>query len=361
MRILIFLSVVLGFVAFQPDTSADSSYSDLPEYAPRQMATVNLPGDYFFEHIGYQSMVLADGSILIPDRDALTLFRVSASGKFMETVLSAGRGPEEIHDITFMSASENGSALVYDQKNRKVVIIDSLGTYRTEFTVRPWSSGFLIELYGLQEGMYFMVYPSYDYLYDKEKSPETDFVIYDRQQNAYTASMTVSGKPYARKVVDDRLVGGREVPYTPEHLRARDPVTGKIYLYWSGSDRIAQVDRSLDTVRVIEIDTRKERLARAEIDTIRANNDRIQWRTLRPMLPEYKAFADKMLIDHDQNFWLKLNHAGTDQPWLVVSPEGKNKAIVKLPRKALLTHISDRHLGVRLDEVTFALYEPVGL
>jgi hypothetical protein len=82
---------------------------------------------------------------------------------------------------------------------------------------------------------------------------------------------------------------------------------------------------------------------------------------MEPLLPEYKAIADDLIIDEQHNFWLKLNHRSEYQKWLILSESGDKLAIVHLPKDGMLTHVSDQHLGYRLDDHKFALLEPVNL
>jgi hypothetical protein len=74
-------------------------------------------------------------------------------------------------------------------------------------------------------------------------------------------------------------------------------------------------------------------------------------------LPENKALADQMMVDQNKIIWLKLNHTSTYQQWLTISAQGNLLQVIQLPKNSMLTHISENHLGVRLDNATFALFE----
>ena len=42
-----------------------------------------------------------------------------------------------------------------------------------------------------------------------------------------------------------------------------------------------------------------------------------------------------------------------------MNQDGEVEKVVNLPKNTYLTHISEHHLGVRLDDSTFGLYEAV--
>ena len=66
-----------------------------------------------------------------------------------------------------------------------------------------------------------------------------------------------------------------------------------------------------------------------------------------------------MKMDPEGRFWVKLNYRSDSNLWLILGQEGDPQKVVHLPGGSMLTHISGKHLGVRVDDVTFALYEPV--
>ena len=100
-------------------------------------------------------------------------------------------------------------------------------------------------------------------------------------------------------------------------------------------------------------------LSDAEYDSIEAETRDREWKTLKDELPNMKTPVERMLIDEQGRFWLRLNYRGDTQQWLVMSDDGEYQKIVHLPRGSMLTHVSNHHLGVRLDETTFALFKPV--
>jgi streptogramin lyase len=94
-------------------------------------------------------------------------------------------------------------------------------------------------------------------------------------------------------------------------------------------------------------------------DSLKENYRSAQWKTLRDKLPDQKTTVEDMKVDEQNRFWLQLNYRGDTQQWLIMNQEGDPQKIVHLPKDGMVTHVSDKHLGVRMNEITFALYEPV--
>jgi hypothetical protein len=338
-------------------SSKDENVSRLdhvPVANPNELIRFNEIGDNLLSHIGYNSVVLEDGHILIPDRQHVKLFKADSTGELIETIGRRGNGPGEFQDITFLSKSAYGNILIYDQMNQKVIVLDSLGQYDTEFSIPSNSpSGSLSELHEVNEQQYLMIFRSNEYIFNENSEQVSYLVTYDIRQNKFSPTIKIDSRPYARRTGGG---GGARVPYAAADLFAYDYKTADIYLYKSDGQRIAQLDTSLDTVQVLSLDIESELITRAEFDTLRAEYLEY-WESMQNLLPEYKAAADQLMIDHKNNFWLKLNHSSEYQQWLVASGQGELLQNVQLPKGSILTHISEKHLGVRLDDITFALFE----
>ncbi|MEX0779018.1 MAG: hypothetical protein WD037_04745 [Balneolales bacterium] len=80
---------------------------------------------------------------------------------------------------------------------------------------------------------------------------------------------------------------------------------------------------------------------------------------MRGLLPDEKTPVENMMIDHKGRIWLQLTYTADSQQWLIITADGTKEKIVNLPKDTMLTHISSHHLGVRLDDVTMALFEPI--
>lgn len=342
--------------------SEEISFEELAVFTPNIIQEFeSLGGEIFFSHLGYSSPQFDDESIFLPDRDLNKIFKVSAGGNLISTIASEGRGPGEIQDITFVSRSYDHSLLVYDQRNRKVLRFSSAGGYLEEFILQPWEKGTLTEVYELDENHLLTVYRSFEYLRNLDLEPEAYLVIFDKETEQYTHSVTISDRPFARNIVNGQPRGGRIVPFTAEHLRAFNHRNSSFYSLWTEEQKIASLTASLDTANTITFELSREQLSIDEINTIRDDQPNNSWRTMEPLLPKYKAIANDLIIDEKNNFWLKLNHRSEYQQWLILSESGEKLALVQLPKDGMLTHISDQHLGFRLDDHRFALLEPVKL
>lgn len=361
MRIHLFCLILILITGCQPENENSTQLSEVTIYKPGELIRFDHTGSHYFSHLGYTSVVLDDGSVLLADREHKMAFKVTSTGDFLEIVASPGRGPGEIQDVSFISESFSGNVLLYDQINQKVITLDNLGQYVDEFTIPQWNNGNLTEVYKLNEQQYLFVFKSFEYLRNPDSDPEAYLVVYDRHQESYLTSKTISDKLYARHIVDGQLRGGRVVPYANDNLRGYNKNTGGLFLFWSGDNQIVQIDNKLDTLGSISLDVEPQSLTSAEVDTIREETNPDIWQSMKNLLPKQKALVDDLLIDHENNFWVKLNYVSDYQQWLIVSEEAEILQIVQLPKDAMLTHVSEDHLGVRLDNVTFSFFEPVQL
>ncbi|MCH2449743.1 MAG: hypothetical protein MK198_06300 [Gracilimonas sp.] len=88
---------------------------------------------------------------------------------------------------------------------------------------------------------------------------------------------------------------------------------------------------------------------------MKSEYDDLRWDALKSVLPEVKAPANNMIY-HNGEFWMESNILGDTEMWLVLNSKGQITRVVHLPKDSMLMHVSDAHLGVRLDDVTFALF-----
>lgn len=338
------------------------SFDEIPVFTPKIIQEFeSLGDDIFFSHLGYHTIPLIDETIFLPDRTLNKIFKISSDGNLISTIASGGRGPGEIQDITFVSRSFDSTIVVYDQMNRKVLRFSALGEFLEEFKLRPWEKGTLTEVYELDENHLLTVYRSFDYLRNHDLEPEAYLVIFGKEAEQYIQNVSISDRPYARNIVNNQPRGGRIVPYSPEHLRYFNHRNSKFYSLWTEDQTIASLTSSLDTTQTITFELARETLSREEINAIRNDLPNSLWRNMESLLPKYKAIADELIIDEKNNFWLKLNHRSEYQKWLILSESGEKLAIVRLLKDGMLTHVSDQHLGFRLDDHRFALLEPVKL
>jgi len=358
---LTFLVLIAGFsfCGCKTQKQDQNALSDLPSVQPAELIRFDAAGDIFFSHLAYHSVVLEDGDIVLGDRELKLLLKISAQGELQERVLEPGRGPGEVQDINFISRGRSGEIFVHDQINKKVIRLDKNGVYLDELSVPPWESANLTEIYELEKDLYLMAFKSFDYLMNPEKEPRLHLAVYNGAEETFVRDQTLDDRPFARQIVDGAVRGGSIVPYAPEHLRAFESATGTLTLFYSGGDRLAKINAGFDTLSVVELPVEPEGVSEGEIAEFREDSRAEVWREMKSLLPEDKALAEDMLIDGSGNHWLKLNHRSDHDQWLVIDAEGKPLTLVNLPEGSMLTHVSKNHLGVRLDEVTFALFEAV--
>lgn len=356
-------SIFFIFLLISCEAEDDTSVSldNLPVVTPEIQLQIEQAGEHYFSYLGYTSMVLEDGTVLLPDRELAAIFQISSDGSLINLAAGEGHGPGEIMDPMFISRGVNNSVLVYDRINKKVIRFNSNGKYKHEIMMPAWDKGQMTEIYELDEQHFLTIFQSFEYLGNMDLGPEAYVVVYNKDSEKYIHSFTMDDRLYARLIVNNQPRGGRMVPFSGENLRAFHRGSSGFYLFWSMENEIARISASLDTTETIKFELSKQQLSAEERNEIREDSRPEQWRTLQHVLPEYKAVADGFKTSHQNHFWLKLNHRSEFQQWLVLNQNGEKLAIVQLPKDAMLTHISEHHLGVRLDNHQFALFESVNL
>ena len=333
-------------------------YLEMTRYEPREILRFDQVGEHYLGFIGTQSIVLCDGSFILVDRDNPKMVQVSPEGKYLGIKAVDGRGPGEIKDIIYLSRKPDFGFLAYDQRNRKILEFDNNANFIAEFVVPPAEGGTLIEAYLLTEDRYLLVYRNLQqYLTGVTVQPTVQLVLFDKTNETIIKSIETADALMATHIQDGIVRGGRRVDYGPLPLRSFDSNNRLFYSFWSGGNKIAQLDQNLDTLQSLNIRFQTELLASVERDSLRSSMPVNRWRELEPLLPQNKALAQEMLIDSDDQIWLQLNHRSSFNEWLVIDKNGNSLYIVLLPKGSFLTHISNHHLGVRLDDGTFALFE----
>lgn len=362
MRKLIFILIAALFWVIPDETISQrlsSYFPDLPQEIPEKQIEYTSVDSIYFEHLGYSSIPVSGGSFLLYDRMNPVLLQVNEDGTLKEVVAIEGRGPGEIGDILFLQKTGKNYVLLVDQSNQKVIRFGTDGSFLDEFRVKPLA-GTLVEIFPADEpGSFVNVYGTHEYLRDESKSPALILAQYSRETNKHENSIRLKSRRYARLIIDGQLRGARAVPFTPDQLLAYSPTSESLFAWWTGSAEIAELSANFDTLNTISVQLPRESLSSSEWDSLKEQTNSQQWRTLRGHLPEEKVPVESMKMDYKGRFWLKLNYRADFQPWMVMAPDGTFLKIVHLPRGTMLTHISEHHLGVRLNSYTFALFEPV--
>ncbi|MEX0719298.1 MAG: 6-bladed beta-propeller [Balneolaceae bacterium] len=353
------LIVALIFVtACQPSSDQDKvDLEDIPTSTPKQLISFDHVDDFYFSHLGYSSMVLANGEILISDRDNTAIIVIDAEGNLKKKIRE-GRGPGEILDAYMFTSDIEGNVYTYDQKNNKVIYFDSHVELVSEIKPKPNRETSIVKVYPMANENFLFELTSFAYLEQENKDREKIFVQYDPETEAYGNELFLKDQPYARTYRDGKLVGASAVPFADIQLVVYYPDHQSLLIFDTRTNIIAEIDANFDTLNTIRVNLPKEKLSTSERNEIKSSYRNEKWKTVEPFLPEYKATADKMIF-HNENIWLKSNLWSDYQKWLVINMDGQIEQLVNLPKESMLMHISKQHLGVRLDDVTFALFEPV--
>lgn len=352
---ILLISLIIGCNDQMSEESAPN-IEDIPALKPEQIWSIDHAGDLYFSHLGDESMVLENGNIAFADRELPTIVILNEEGQLQKNIRS-GRGPGEILDAFRFTKDKEGNIYTYDQNNDKILIYDENFDHIRDIIPKKFESHSILKVYPVEvEDEYLLHMSSSEYLWDESKEREVLLVRYNSAKNTYGNERALPAQPYALLKIDGNVMGAAKVPYASGNIIASDINNASVFTFDTGSDRIAEINTDLDTLNTTPVALPTEKITDIEKDSMEASyNFPEQWKTVEEALPENKSPADKMMY-HQGRFWLKSNIKAESERWLVVNTEGEIEAIVDLPIESMLTHIDDDHLGVRLDDVTFALF-----
>lgn len=353
--------VVMGLFLFscissnEPENPSDY-VEKLPQEFPEEMNRFQEADSIYFGHLGYQTVPL-DGDIVLYDRQGQVILRISSNGGIKQVVARSGRGPGEMQDILSLIKTAEEGILVYDQRNQKIVQFNNQLKYREEFNVKPDEQNTITAAFPSdKENEYVIELSSYAYYMDRSREPERYLTQFNKETNTYDTKIDLKERLVA---VSESRSGGRIVPYTPIDLVYYSPKSETLFLCDTETSRITEITSDFDTLQTISLNLPSQELSPEERDSLKEDSGPRYEKSLEEKLPEIKTPVEEFKVDHRNRFWLRLNYRGTTQKWLVLDPEGEPLKIVHLPKGGMLTHISPDHLGVRLDDVTFGVFEPV--
>jgi hypothetical protein len=315
----------------------------------------------YFSHLGYTSLVTDNGHLVISDRELPMILLVDKEGDILKYV-GKGRGPGEILDAYRLSSDRHKNLYAYDQGNSKIVLFDNELNYLSEIKTKPFEGSGVVAAFPFSENRFLLELTSFSFLKEKDKPSEKIFIQYDAKKEEYGKEIALEDRPYARDYLEGRIVGATPVPYSRIQLTDYDPESETLFSFDTKTSLIAELNYNFDTLNVIPINLSKELINEEEKDSLRknANTDKAidRWKTIQPLLPEYKSVAEKMLV-HGNHIWLQSNLRGDYQKWFVLNKKGKIQKIVNLPKDGMVTHISNESIGIRMDNSTFGLFEAV--
>jgi hypothetical protein len=334
----------------QPDIS------DIPSFTAQEIFSISDVEDVYFAHLGYESVVLENGNIAFADRNIPNITIINKEGE-LQKVIREGRGPGEVLDAYEFSKDSEGIIYTYDQDNDKLLVFENDFEIRKEIIPPNYEMTSLVKAYPTElEGKLIFELTSFEFLRNEDKQRENILIQYDSETESYGEERVLKAQPYARLIVDGQPRGASLIPYSYGNLTAYNAKDKTMFTFDTGTNLIAEIDADFDTLKTIPVNLPTEEISSAELDSMEAAYDDLRWNTLKNVLPEVKAPVDKMIYQNGE-FWMESNILGETEMWLVLNLEGQITRVVHLPKESMLMHVSDEHLGVRLDDVTFALFK----
>jgi hypothetical protein len=355
------LTLTLVLVSCQKDDQSVAQFLEsLPHEYPEEINRFQQADSLYFGHLGYKSIPRDEGSLLLYDRNREVLLQTDQQGNLKKLVARTGKGPGEVLDINAITKNGNGGILLYDQKNKRMVEFDEQLEYLNEYSPTPFEGNMISKVYPASaNNKYMLWHSSYAYLRDKTKQPHSFLTRYNADTDTYEQSRKLQDRRFARLVLDGEVRGGTTVLFSSKQLIVPNPLEQTLYTYWTDSDVIAEISSDFDTLKTISVELPSQPISQQERDSLKEAYRSQQWNTLGDLLPEQKVPVEEMKIDSHKRLWLKLNYRGNTSQWLIMDQQGESQKVVHLPKESMLTHVTDHHLGVRLDDITFALFESV--
>lgn len=354
---VIFSGLILSLTACG-DSEEERPVTDLsqvPTFTAQQLLSFSDLEDIYFSHLGYESVVLENGDIAFADREIPNITIINENGE-LQKVIREGRGPGEILDAYQFTKDSDGNIYTYDQDNDKLIIYDENFDLFREFIPPNYEATSLVKAYPTSnENELLFELTSFEYLRDETKDRQNILIQYNVETESYGEEFILKAQPYARLYIAGQVMGGTIVPYSSGNITAYNPEDHTLFVFDTATDVIAEIDASFDTVSTIPVNIPTEGISSAERDSMEASYMAEQWKTVKELLPEVKAPIHNMIYQNGE-FWMESNIEGETEMWVVLNMEGQITKVVHLPKESMLLHVSDEHLGVRLDDVTFALF-----
>ncbi|MEX0723581.1 MAG: hypothetical protein WD053_06880 [Gracilimonas sp.] len=329
--------------------------SDIRTFTTQEIFSMSEVDSIYFSHLGYQSVVLENGNIAIPDREIPNITIINEDGE-LQKVIREGRGPGEILDAYQFTKNTGSYIYTYDQHNDKLIEYDENFDLVREIIPPNYEATSLLKAYPTKlDGKLIFELMSMEFLRNEEKEREIILIQYDSETESYGEEKILKAQPYARFIEDGQSRGAGLIPYSYGNLTAHNIEDKTLFTFDTATNLIAEIDADFDTVRTITVNLPTEEISSTERDSMETAYDDLRWNTLKDVLPKVKASVNNMIY-HKGEFWMESNILGETEMWLVLNTQGQITRVVHFPKDSMLMHISDEHLGVRLDDVTFALF-----
>ena len=360
--LFIFLSITLLSCSQKSAENQQGDFENLPVADIQLISEFDQSGDYFFQHLNYSTETLADGDVLLNDREGAYIIRVTPQGEYVSLVAGKGNGPGEVQDPQSMQMIDDSTLLIVDQRRLRIIKKSLDSSDIEEYDLPQGEASRVNEAYStLDPGVISVHWFDYSIFSNPEADPKTRISSYHYQSDEFVGDIRYPGRTSALlRINGGDPVGSAKVPFTPELLYDYSPDNSELYAFWPVNSSIAVLDPiQLDTLRSIPVDLPTQSLSAAERDTLQGEFQDQFWPSVEELLPEQKVPADKMMIDSQDRIWLKLTLQSDFQEWVVLDQSGSPQFRVQFPRDGMVTHISDQHIGFRADDHLFSLYELV--
>lgn len=353
------LPLIFFFSCQHSTNHSEFSLDDIPVTTPQQIASFDHIDSLYFGFVGINSMSLSNGEFVLALWDPSQLVKLDARLSQIKAMTKTGRGPGEILSTGLPTINSDNFISTFDQFQNKVLVFDENLKIANEYVPTAFDDYMVSRVFTFSnEQTIFEMASSIFSSIGKERYKV--LVQYDNENEVYKDSIKIFTKPYAP--IGDLLASGSgsamAVPYSNNQFVESHPARNTLFLFDTRTNIIAEINADFDTLNTISVNLPREKLSLSEKDSLKTELSSEEWKSIEPYLPEYKAIANKMILSNN-HIWLESNLDAEFTKWFILDMNGNIKKIVNLPKDSRLTHISDQHLGIRLDDVTFALFEPI--
>jgi len=359
---LFILCLYLFSCSPQDKSSAKIDWSSIPITIPDQIFQADHVESLYFQFLAPQSLSSSEGNIILNDWDDPFIVNLNRNGDLIEVIGRKGSGPGEIQRAGSMDFDEKGNLFFFDVVRSRIIKLSNEFDLVQEFEPPILDQMQRVtEVYATSaDSLVLLKITSGLFLRVQDEKPKTIFALWNLETGSFEQKVEYPAKAYARLFVNGSIRGATQVPFSGDLLYDTSPDKQSLFVYWSEDNHITELDvMTFDTLRTIGIRLPKENVSSAEIDSLKDLYRPEQWSTLRKVLPTEKAYAEDMIIDQKDRFWMKLNIMGNHQEWLVLNRDGKPEKIIQLPKEGSISHVSEYHIGFRNDETNFTLFEAV--
>lgn len=357
---LFLVAIIVLIVSCTESRESKDLFADIPIFTPSKIKQFEKIDSVYFSYLGIDSFPTKEGGFILSVWDPGMLVKTGPQWNSISAETKKGRGPGEFLSIGRPTMGED-RLYVYDQYQTKIVVLERSDlSLAEELVIEPYQDFRGSRVYpAFSNGILPLVLGQSQMII--EKMGQQLLIQFDPENEEYGKSIPLKGIAYAPldDLKDGRSGSAIQVPFSEDQLIAPIPESKTLLLYDTRTDLIAEINAALDTVRAISVNLPTENVSDTAKSKIMKEYDLSEqdWKYVESYIPEVKAKAADMIY-FDHNIWLKSNvEAEGSNVWLVLNMTGEIVYRVHLPKNSYLTHVSNHHLGVRLDEVNFALYE----